>query len=164
MMAALFPAAQRAARRATALAAGACLALVTANCYADDLTRDPLQPPPAARPAPLAEGGSAAAAVAPRHLMVVDGIRYVVDNGRRRKVGDSLGDARIERIDDSAVYVREAGTLQRLPLYGDVVKRPLAETPDKTASVARPQRPVRPTFEHPSLPRPQRPQRPGDQP
>jgi len=163
----LFPATRRAARRAAVLAAGACLSVFATANPAEDGPRDPLQPPAAARPAPLAADGGAAPVMAPRHLMVVDGTRYVVDNGRRRKVGDMLGDARIERIDDSAVHVRQAGTLQRLPLYGGVVKRTLTEPPDKPAPIVRPERPTRPTFEHASLPRlspPSRPQRPGDQP
>lgn len=157
----LFPGARHTVRQATTVAAAACLAMLAASAQALDEARDPLQPPPAARPAPLAADGSATPSTAPRHLMVVDGTRYVVDHGRRRKVGDMLGDARIERIDDGAVVVRQAGTLQRLPLYGGVVKRPVSEPPDKAAALARP---ARPTFEAHPLPRPQRPQRPGDQP
>ena len=59
--------------------------------------------------------------------MVIDGVRYVIDNGRRRAVGDLLGGARIERIEDSAVVVRNGKQLQRLPLFAGVVKRPVSE-------------------------------------
>jgi hypothetical protein len=94
--------------------------------------RDPMQPPPGfAAPAvagPAAPRPAAAPEAAPlpavRHLIVADGQRWVVDGGRRRGVGDRLGDARIERIEDTAVVVRQGGTLQRLPLFAGVVKQP----------------------------------------
>lgn len=103
--------------------------LVVASANAQEASRDPMQPPPAMRAA-AAPGGSATAEPAPlvaRHLMVVEGVRYVIDGGRRRSVGDLLGGARIERIEDSAVVVRNGKQLQRLPLYAGVVKRPVAE-------------------------------------
>lgn len=86
--------------------------------------RDPMQPPPGLRPAaPAAEGSPPAADFIARHLMVVDGQRYVVDAGRRYAVGELLGSARIERIDDGSVWLREAGVLRRVSLYGGVAKR-----------------------------------------
>jgi hypothetical protein len=103
--------------------------LLAASAGAQEGQRDPMQPPPALRAA-AAPGGSAPADAAPvvaRHLMVIDGVRYVIDNGRRRGVGDLLGSARIERIEDSAIVVRNGKQLQRLPLFAGVVKRPVAE-------------------------------------
>ncbi|MBA4175090.1 MAG: hypothetical protein C0505_00785 [Leptothrix sp. (in: Bacteria)] len=110
--------------------------------------RDPMQPPLEALP-PVSRGpaadGSTPAANQARHILVIDGKRYLIDGGRRRAVGDLLGSARIERIDDDAVVVREAGSLQRLPLYAGVVKRPsidglsLAAAP-LAATAARPPR------------------------
>ncbi len=103
--------------------------LMAASAGAQEGPRDPMQPPPSLRPT-AAPGGSAPADAAPavaRHLMVIDGVRYVIDKGRRRGVGDLLGGARIERIDDSAIVVRHGKQLQRLPLFAGVVKRPLAE-------------------------------------
>ncbi len=92
--------------------------------------RDPMQPPPLARTAPAATAeGAAAAPVSPRHLLVVDGRRYVVDGHRRRGVGDTLGDARIERIEDAAVVLRGPAGLQRLPLFGGVHKQAAPEQP-----------------------------------
>ena len=93
--------------------------------------RDPMRPPAAAIPPPppasLADPAAAAAAVPKlRQLMVVDGRRYVVIGTRRLAVGDLLGTARIERIEDAAVVVREGGTLQRLPLYTSAATRPHA--------------------------------------
>lgn len=60
-------------------------------------------------------------------LLVVDGRRYVVDGSRLRGVGDTLGTARIESIEDAAVVVRDAGGSRRLPLHAGVVKRPATE-------------------------------------
>lgn len=103
--------------------------LLMGSAMAQEGPRDPMQPPPAMRPAASA-GGQAAVeppAVVARHLMVIDGVRYVIDNGRRRGVGDLLGGARIERIEDSAIVVRNGRQLQRLPLYAGVVKRAVAE-------------------------------------
>jgi hypothetical protein len=93
--------------------------------------RDPMQPPPLARPAApaTADTGVAAPPVTPRHLLLVDGRRYLVDGNRRRGVGDTLGDARIERIEDAAVVVRGPTGLQRLPLFGGVHKQAAPDTP-----------------------------------
>lgn len=121
--------------------------LLTGGAAAQDGPRDPMQPPPAMRPA-APPGGPAAAeppAVVARHLMVIDGVRWVIDNGRRRGVGDLLGGARIERIEDSAIVVRNGKQLQRLPLFAGVVKRAVpeptpasADTGTGTPTVARP--------------------------
>ena len=101
--------------------------------------RDPMQPPAAPR-ATTATGGPGATEPPPlavaRHLMVVDGVRYVIDNGRRRGVGDLLGGGRIERIEDSAIVVRNGKQLQRLPLFTGVVKRSVAESASATASIS----------------------------
>jgi hypothetical protein len=108
--------------------------LMLGIAMAQDGPRDPMQPPPAMRPAPPTGGPVAAEppALVARHLMVIDGVRYVIDNGRRRGVGDLLGGARIERIEDSAVVVRNGRQLQRLPLFAGVVKR-AATDPAPTA-------------------------------
>ncbi len=130
---------------AVALALGCALAAQAALAQ-----RDPLQPPPEARPPlPAATGSatnstdSASALSAPRHLMSVDGRRYVVIGTRRHGVGELLGSARIERIDDSAVWVREGGTLQRLPVHGAARRLPAPE--DSASAAARPAAAARPT-------------------
>ncbi len=95
-----------------------------ASCAAEPAPlRDPMQPPAGLQPAPPApEGGPPASAFVARHLMVVDGRRYLVDEGRRYAVGELLGNARIERIDDASVWLREAGVLRQLSLHGGVAK------------------------------------------
>ena len=95
--------------------------------------RDPTLPPTALRLLPppgatSAAGGRTALVAppprpAPPTLLVIDGRRYVVDQGKRHGIGDTLGGARIERIDETAVWVRQGGSLRALPMYGSVVKR-----------------------------------------
>ena len=88
--------------------------------------RDPMRAPVTAQvPARAADAASASAPaeLTPRHVMVIDGRRYVIDGGRRLAVGDMLGSARIERIDDGAVWLREAGALRQVSLFGGIAKR-----------------------------------------
>lgn len=108
---------------------------------AQEGARDPMRPPAAALPLPAPRHpGDPAASVAPsllpRQLMGVDGRRYVVVGTRKLGVGDLLGTARIERIDDAAVVVSEGGTLRRLPLFASAPPRP------ESASAAGAERPA----------------------
>ena len=110
---------------------GLCCAPALAPAQNRVLARDPMQAPAAAAAAAAQPRGSAPApaeppAVSVRQLLVVDGQRYVVHGGRRRAVGEWLGDARIESIEDSAVVVRRGGQRQRLPLFAGVTKTPVA--------------------------------------
>lgn len=102
--------------------------LAPANDHAP--LRDPMQPP--ARRAAAGAAAAAPAASAPlpvvRQILIVGDKRYVVDQGRLRRVGESLGGLRIERIEDAAVVVRDGATLRRLPLFAGVAKR--APTPE----------------------------------
>jgi hypothetical protein len=99
------------------------------------VSRDPLQPPASARPSapvPAPEPAPGAAGTTPpqrvvRALMAADGRRWVLASGRRLGVGDLLEGARIVRIEDNAVVVRDGDTLQRLPLHGTAVRRPAPE-------------------------------------
>lgn len=121
--------------------------------------RDPTLPPTALRPLPppgaasSADGRTALVAAPPRPtpptLLVIDGRRYVVDQGRRHGVGDTLVGARIERIDETAVWVRQGGSLRALPMYGSVIKRAPAAAgasePRGSTAAQRPNdRPVQP--------------------
>ena len=100
--------------------------------------RDPMVPPLAiARPAtsPGSLELSPEPPPTPQQLLTVDGRRYVVDGRRRLGVGDALGSTRIERITDSAVWVREGNTVTRLPFYGGVVKRTVVNAPPSAPAV-----------------------------
>lgn len=94
--------------------------------------RDPTRPPAASRPATPTPGGPDTAATeappdAVRHLMVLQGRPYLIERGWPRGVGDRVGDARIERFETQAVWLRHAdGVLRRWPLYPGVEWRPAA--------------------------------------
>ena len=103
---------------------------------AEPSLRDPLQPPAAPRAASAPEAAADAGMSAPRQILVVDGRRYVVEGTRLRGVGDKLGDARIERIGDDAVWLRRAGGVQRVPLFAGITRRPAA--PEAAASAPPP--------------------------
>ncbi|MBV8035722.1 hypothetical protein [Roseateles sp.] len=115
------------------------LALVPAR--ADEPTRDPTAWPPALRsalaaavPASAASGAEDDRAI--RQVVFAEGRGYVVQRGRRHGVGERLDGARIERITEQAVWLREAGQLRREPLYGGVEKRPPAPPPPAASAAA----------------------------
>lgn len=121
---------------ATALGAG--LAALPATAQNASALRDPMVPPLAiARPAanPGAVDVTPEPPPTPQQLLTVDGKRYVVDGRRRLGVGDALGSTRIERITDSAVWVRDGNTVTRLPFYGGVVKRTVVNAPPTASTV-----------------------------
>lgn len=96
------------------------------SASAQDSLRDPTQAPAAARPAalPASGAGPAGSSTEPRHIMVLNGRPYLIVAGRRLGVGDALGEARITRIGDGAVWLKEGGLTRRLSLYAGVEKRP----------------------------------------
>lgn len=123
---------RRTTRRTSLALCLACAGLHTMSLAA---LRDPTEAPAAAQAAMAASsaGSSAGAAEsgstpAPRHIVVSNGRSYLVERGRRFGVGDTLGQARIERIDSDAVWLREGGSTRRVPLYAGVTKRPAVET------------------------------------
>ena len=86
--------------------------------------RDPTELPLVLRQAPAPDGTAGAAAdIAVQQLMVVDGRYFVVAGGRRLRVGDKLGAARIARIEDSAVWLTEDGVTRKQSLFAGVEKR-----------------------------------------
>ncbi|MFG6431445.1 hypothetical protein [Roseateles sp. LYH14W] len=100
----------------------------TLSAHADDLTRDPTALPGALRSAIAASAASAPGGAEPadnaiRQVVFAGGRAYVVQRGRRYAVGEQLDGARIERITEQAVWLREAGRVRREPLYGGVEKR-----------------------------------------
>jgi hypothetical protein len=112
------------------------IALLLASSLAhaiDEPARDPTAWPPALRSAmAAASAASAASSVEPadsaiRHVVFAGGRAYVVQRGRRYGIGEQIEGARIERITEQAVWLREAGQVRREPLYGGVEKRPPPE-------------------------------------
>jgi hypothetical protein len=124
--------------------------------------RDPMKPPPLAAPRSAGPPVAAAESAAPQvhQLLVIDGQRFVIDGGRRRGVGDLLGDARIERIEDSAVVVRRGAQTLRLPLFAGITKRVVVESPAPDTRTAPP--PARTALAAPSRAEP--PSRPAHTP
>lgn len=105
-----------------------------AQTPAPDTGRDPTDWPPALRGALAAataasQAGETAPATVIHQVVLVDGRAYVVQRGRRLAVGDMLDGARIERITEQAVWLREGGKRRREPLYGGVEKRLPPSTP-----------------------------------
>ncbi len=104
---------------------------------AQETGRDPTAWPPALRSA-LAAASAASAPDADvadntiRHVVFANGRAYVVQRGRRHAVGELLDGARIERITEQAVWLREGGQVRREPLYGGVEKRPPATAAKKS--------------------------------
>ncbi|KQY82423.1 hypothetical protein ASD35_25960 [Pelomonas sp. Root1444] len=107
---------------------------VALSAHADDAPRDPTALPPALRSAMAAASAASAASGVPaeaadhaiRQVVFAGGRAYVVQRGRRYAVGEQLDGARIERITEQAVWLRESGQVRREPLYGGVEKRPPA--------------------------------------
>ena len=87
-------------------------------------TRDPMQAPPELRPPrdPANEGAAAAEMLQPQQLIFIDGRPLLVLGSRRYGVGERIGDARIERITEQAVWLRDATGTHRLPLFLGVDK------------------------------------------
>ena len=111
------------------------------SAHADEALRDPTTLPPALRSAMAAASAASGVAAEPtnnaiRQVVFAGGRAYVVQHGRRYAVGQQLDGARIERITEQAVWLREAGQVRREPLYGGVEKRPPAP-PAGSASSAR---------------------------
>lgn len=99
--------------------------------------RDPLQPPVSARPSAPGGDTAAAAPAAPvlRQILVVDGRRFAVEGTRLRSVGERFGGARIERIGDDAIWLRDGAGLRRVPLFAGITRQ---SVPEAAASAARP--------------------------
>ncbi len=87
--------------------------------------RDPTKPPaayaaavnpPSVQPqAPLFQ---------PRQVVVVNGERFLVWNGRRYKAGDVIEGSRIERIGESEIWMHGVEGTRKLSLFEGVEKRP----------------------------------------
>ena len=95
--------------------------------------RDPTLPPAQFNAAPAAATASSAASDAETTpiVMVSAGRHYLMDRGRRLGVGDLYGSARIARIDDNGVWLREADSLQHIPLHGTVARKAVPTSPER---------------------------------
>lgn len=94
--------------------------------------RDPTLEP--AAPASPTEAG-AGHAETPLSVIVVDGRPRVIMGTRLYAPGQKLGQARIERITETEVWLREGAVLRKVPRYQGVERRtlPPRATPDCAA-------------------------------
>ncbi len=99
------------------------IALCATSALAID--RDPMQWPAGMLPASPASAASGAESDEPlaRQILIREGRAYLVIQGRRYRVGDVVDGARIQRIDDTAIWWNEGGQVRREPLYGGGEKR-----------------------------------------
>jgi len=86
--------------------------------------RDPTQPP-AAFGTPGRSIRLPIEVLRPEQLVTVDGVIYLVWNGRRYKAGETIDGSRVERISESEVWLKTAGTVRKLPVFAGVEKRPV---------------------------------------
>jgi hypothetical protein len=103
--------------------------------------RDPLEPPSPAPASPTAAAAPQPEPPAPlpavRHIVSVEGTRYLVVGARRFAAGERWGALHIECIHERGVFVRDAGNQRlHLPLLASVPVRP-----DASAGCAAPAQP-----------------------
>lgn len=95
-------------------------------------TRDPTQVPSALQPTPspvAADGAGVETPAQPFFIMSHGGKLTVIHKAHRLHVGDELDNARIVRIENDAVWLREGGQVKKVAIYPDVViKRPTPQT------------------------------------
>ncbi len=113
--------------RATLLAGfliAGCASVATAASPGE--RRDPTVPPAAYAPRP-ASAPEPIDAFRPRHVVTVDGKRYLMWRGRRHAVGESVEGMRIERLEESEVWLRTGKGVRRLPLFPGIQKLPTTD-------------------------------------
>ena len=119
------------------VAAGMVVALLVGEATAQATARrDPTQPPPGYGVPAAAATRDPIEAFRPGHLMIVDGQRYLMWQGRRYRVGDTIQGARIERIEESEIWLRNEGGLRKLALFPHIDKRPTTSAPAASTAQA----------------------------
>lgn len=105
------------------------LGCLVAACLASSMAgaqsmRDPTQPPPIVAATGLNQAGQPAA-VQPGSVAVVvrGGVRYLVVGTRLYAKGQKVGLAHIERLTETEVWLREAGVLRKVQVFGGIERR-----------------------------------------
>jgi hypothetical protein len=96
--------------------------------------RDPTEPPPSAGLAGLAGGPIVAPPPGPlggqpAAILVRNGKPYLVVGTRLYARGQMIGAARVERITETEVWLREGGVLRKLPQFAGIERRPASSMP-----------------------------------
>ena len=87
-------------------------------------SRDPTIPPSAALPAQPASGAPGTTeTLAPLSVIVRNGKPFVVMGTRLYAQGQMLGQARIERIAETEIWLREGKQLRKVQLFSGVTRR-----------------------------------------
>ena len=91
--------------------------------------RDPTVPPPLVGPSGLNEAGQPAA-VQPGVVAVIvrHGVPHLLVGTRLYAQGQKVGLARIERITETEVWLREAGALRKVHVFGGIERRAAVAT------------------------------------
>ncbi len=115
-----------------------CLCLIAmANAACAQALRDPTLAPSDASPVSAEAGGkSGRAESTAMSVLVRDGRPYLVLGTRLYAQGQMLGQARIEKIGETEVLLREAGVLRKLALFHGIERREAALDPAKPACAA----------------------------
>ena len=112
---------------ARSLAAALAFLALAAGANAQSLP-DPTRPPAHARETAVAAGAGAAAPAGLQSIMIAGGRRSALIDGRQVRVGGKVGTARIARIDETGVVLRNAdGSTETLRLYPDGTMKPHAQ-------------------------------------
>ncbi len=83
--------------------------------------RDPTMAPAAPRaPGATGDASAPAADADPMTVVVRDGRAYLVVGTRLLALGQKLGEARIERIGETEIWLREGGVLRKIQRYPGV--------------------------------------------
>jgi hypothetical protein len=114
-------------------ALGLCL-IAMANAACAQALRDPTQAPADASPISATAGGkSANAESAAMSVLVRDGRPYLVLGTRLYAQGQMLGQARIEKIGETEVLLREGGALRKLALFHGIERHVALPAQDQPA-------------------------------
>jgi hypothetical protein len=109
--------------------------LAVAGQLAAQAMRDPTLPPQA--PGAQATGrGTPRDGAAPWALLFIDGKPNLVVGSRLYGEGQQLGAARIERITETEVWLRERGQLRKVPNYPSVHRRSVTPLQEPCATDA----------------------------
>lgn len=125
----------------------ALLAVVAAvaTAHAQEV-RDPTLPP--GEPGTVAGGAAVPAPAAGNTVIVRNGKPYLVVGTRLVGVGHMVGQARLERITETEIWLRENGAVQKLPRFAGIQRRASVATacgvaaPQPVPATAAPSRPA----------------------
>lgn len=85
--------------------------------------RDPTQPPFASQPSGESRPTTAATESPSWAVIVIDGRPHLVVGTKLYAEGQQLGQARIERITETEIWMRQGGALRKNAIYRGVIRR-----------------------------------------